>query len=268
MMMIDTTLEPPGRIAILGADLAGLEAALYARFLGYDVVVLDPGLIGQSWRRAGAQPLPFLPGRGLSPLAQRALATQAGLREHELVLPTTCESWGDQVVQGLAMVDLLTDRILRCRQVQSLVPVVNDLAEDICDFVITCVVEKTADAAAVVQVGRGPTVTREGSADQSESWQVEAIIDTLPLAADLWHHTLDLSPRNWADDDTKGPTELSDLASPFCQTDYLFRVSAADPGGQRLPTETEIATVLRQIRVIFAVLGGRRELDLYRTGRL
>lgn len=268
MMMIDTTLEPPGRIAILGADLAGLEAALYARFLGYDVVVLAPGLIGQSWKRAGAQPLPFLPGRGLSPLAQRALAAQAGLREHELVLPTTCESWGDQVVQGLAMVDLLADRILQCRQVQSLVPVVDDLAEDICDFVITCVVDKTADAGAGLQAGQAPTVTKEESVDQSESWQVEAIIDTLPLAANRWHHTLDLSLRSWADDDTKGPHQLPGLASPFCQTDYLFRVSAADPGGQRLPTETEIATVLRQIRLIFTVLGGRRELDLYRSGRL
>lgn len=46
-MAVDT----PARIAILGAGPIGLEAALYARFLGYDVDVYERGLPCESWRQ-------------------------------------------------------------------------------------------------------------------------------------------------------------------------------------------------------------------------
>ena len=34
------TLEPPGRLAVVGAGALGVEAALYGRFLGYDVTLI------------------------------------------------------------------------------------------------------------------------------------------------------------------------------------------------------------------------------------
>ena len=48
-MAIDT----PARLAILGAGPIGLEAALYARFLGYDVVVYETGDVAASVRQWG-----------------------------------------------------------------------------------------------------------------------------------------------------------------------------------------------------------------------
>src|SRR6266516_3622055 len=48
-MAIDT----PARLAILGAGPIGLEAALYARFLGYEVVVYERGDIAASVREWG-----------------------------------------------------------------------------------------------------------------------------------------------------------------------------------------------------------------------
>ena len=46
-MAIDT----PARLAVLGAGPVGLEAALYARFLGYDVVVYERGDVAESVRQ-------------------------------------------------------------------------------------------------------------------------------------------------------------------------------------------------------------------------
>jgi len=58
--MSDTTppmaLDPPARIAVLGAGPIGLEAALYGRFLGYDVDVYERGA-GVA-HVAGAAPAP------------------------------------------------------------------------------------------------------------------------------------------------------------------------------------------------------------------
>lgn len=48
-MAVDT----PAKIAILGAGPVGLEAALYARYLGYDVDLYESGAVAQGLRRAG-----------------------------------------------------------------------------------------------------------------------------------------------------------------------------------------------------------------------
>ena len=48
-MAIDT----PARIAILGAGPIGLEAALYAHYLGYDVDVYERGRVADSVRAWG-----------------------------------------------------------------------------------------------------------------------------------------------------------------------------------------------------------------------
>jgi thioredoxin reductase len=46
-------IETPARIAILGAGPIGLEAALYARYLGYDVDLYERGAIAENVRRWG-----------------------------------------------------------------------------------------------------------------------------------------------------------------------------------------------------------------------
>lgn len=69
-------IPPPSRIAILGAGPIGLEAALYARYLGYDVRVYERGRVGENLLRFGHVRLfsPF--GMNRSPLALAALAAQ------------------------------------------------------------------------------------------------------------------------------------------------------------------------------------------------
>ncbi len=37
----DAEVESPATIAIIGAGSTGIEAAIYARFLGYEIVLFD-----------------------------------------------------------------------------------------------------------------------------------------------------------------------------------------------------------------------------------
>jgi hypothetical protein len=69
-------METPARIAIVGAGPIGLEAALYARYLGYDVDVYERGRVADNilrWGHAGM----FSPfGLNRSPLGLAALRAQ------------------------------------------------------------------------------------------------------------------------------------------------------------------------------------------------
>ena len=71
-MAVDT----PARIAILGAGPIGLEAALYARYLGYDVDIYERGRAAENLLRWGHVRM-FTPWRmNITPLGLAALAAQ------------------------------------------------------------------------------------------------------------------------------------------------------------------------------------------------
>ena len=104
------TLDPPGTIAVIGGGPLGVEAALYGRYLGYDVTLIEAITIGVSAESEREQPLPILPDQCLSPLAVSALSTQ----HHEsgpLVLPMTYAEWIDVGLRGLCGSDLLRGRV-------------------------------------------------------------------------------------------------------------------------------------------------------------
>jgi thioredoxin reductase len=71
-------IEAPARIAVLGAGPIGLEAALYARFLGYEVDLYERGAVAESVRQWQHVRLfsPFA--MNASPLALAALEAQDG----------------------------------------------------------------------------------------------------------------------------------------------------------------------------------------------
>lgn len=71
-MAVDT----PARIVIVGAGPIGIEAALYARFLGYEVTVFDSGEVGSHLLQWGHVSM-FTPfGANSTPLGLSALAAQ------------------------------------------------------------------------------------------------------------------------------------------------------------------------------------------------
>lgn len=115
----ESFLEPPGSIGILGGTLLGLEAALYGRFLGYDVTLLADSSPAAPWLAAGDRPLACLPGRILSPLGLEALAAQSPRNTTPPSLPLTCGDWGHQIVDPLSRVDLLAGRVHADQKVTS-----------------------------------------------------------------------------------------------------------------------------------------------------
>lgn len=107
-MAVDT----PARIAVLGAGPIGLEAALYARFLGYDVDVYERGRVGEHIRQWGHVRLfsPF--GMNASPLGIGALLAQdPGWRAPEASDVMTGREFLERYLFPLAASDLLEDQI-------------------------------------------------------------------------------------------------------------------------------------------------------------
>lgn len=103
-------MDTPARIAIIGAGPIGLEAALYARFLGYDVDIYEQGEIADQVRRWGHVHMfsPF--GMNSSTLGRAALAAQ----DPDTPLPAedamlTGREYYEQYLDRLARSDLVED---------------------------------------------------------------------------------------------------------------------------------------------------------------
>jgi thioredoxin reductase len=105
-MAVDT----PAKIAVLGAGPIGIEAALYARFLGYEVVIYERGRVGEHLRKWGHVTMfsPF--GMNASPLGLAALTAH----DEEYAAPAadallTGEAFVRQYLEPLSQTDLLAD---------------------------------------------------------------------------------------------------------------------------------------------------------------
>ena len=107
-MAVDT----PARIAILGAGPIGLEAALYARFLGYAVDIYERGVVAESVLRWGHVRM-FTPfGMNRSNLGLAALLAH----DENFASPDdepflTGTEWANRYLIPLAQTDLLGDHI-------------------------------------------------------------------------------------------------------------------------------------------------------------
>ena len=107
-MAVDT----PAKIAVLGAGPVGLEAALYARFLGYEVVVLDRGQVCEHVLRWGHL-------RMVTPLAMNhSLLGLAAIQaqDESFKLPAaetflTGREWVERYLLPLSQTDLLADHL-------------------------------------------------------------------------------------------------------------------------------------------------------------
>ena len=107
-MAVDT----PARIIICGAGPIGLEAGLYARFLGYDVEILERGDVADSVQRWGHVRMfsPF--GMNHSTLGRAAL--EAHDKQWKIPDPDellTGNQWRERYLLPLSQTDLLSDHI-------------------------------------------------------------------------------------------------------------------------------------------------------------
>lgn len=107
-MAIDT----PARLAVIGAGPIGLEAALYARYLGYDVVVYERGEVADAVRRWGHVRM-FAPfGENTSPLGLAAIQAQdEGYQPPAADSLLTGDQWIASYLLPLAQTDLVADHL-------------------------------------------------------------------------------------------------------------------------------------------------------------
>jgi thioredoxin reductase len=105
-------IDTPARLAILGAGPIGLEAALYARFLGFEVVIHERGDVADAIRQWGHVRM-FTPfGMNCSPLGLAAIQAQDEAYRppgHEEFL--TGSEWIERYLSPLADTDLLSEHL-------------------------------------------------------------------------------------------------------------------------------------------------------------
>lgn len=106
----DPEIDTPATLAVIGGGPCGIEAALYARFLGYSVELYETDKIGDSILRWGQLSMPS-PWRDL--VSSLGLAA---LEAHDSPLPElnhvpTCQEYVQQYLLPVARTDLLHDSI-------------------------------------------------------------------------------------------------------------------------------------------------------------
>lgn len=248
------TLDPPGRIAVIGAGVLGLEAALYGRFLGYDVVVFERGEVGQSLRARVSEPLPVFPSGCLSPLAWSAIIAQHGAAgaDPDGPLPMTIGQWLDEWLDRLARTDLLRGRVWTG---QTLIGI--ELVD--VDFADEAAAEGGGDSAA------GDEDYEEVVGDVPPDFRL-----TLDPGGEVG--ALDFEAVILAIGDN-APDEIAGIGSCLASP-YFFRIGdrvdsgvASGVADERSP-DARLRSGWRQIVCIYAALGGRATLDLYRPRRL
>ena len=229
------TLDPPGTIAVIGGGALGVEAALYGRFLGYTVTLVEAKSIGNSAEPFRDEPLPVLPDRCLSPLAMSALSNQVHDSGPQ-ALPTTVGQWIDEGLLAITQTDLLRG----CVRCQTQVTAVDQ-----------------------VPVMREEPMMQE---EDGEDWEEDHLED---LPDDFCLHLQDADGET-----TELVVEAvivatgNDAALPQAMrpatSEYLFRIGA-DASGD---VEKDLRRGYQEIVAIFAGLAGRESLDLYRPRRL
>ncbi len=228
------TLDPPGRIVVIGAGPIGLECALYARFLGYDAWVIEADKIGGSLHDIIDQPLPMMPDRCLSTLGLGAIDAQREVASPR-TLPLTVQEWIDEGLAQIAASDLLADRVLvpvRCLAID-LVPVEpDDESEEVGD-------EASDEDEFDGEIPPDFLLTLQSETGESSTMRAECVI----LAT--------------------GPQHQIGLSFPD-DTPYFFRLGHDFDGN----LESDLKRGWREIVAVFASLMGRPDLDLYRPRRI
>jgi hypothetical protein len=230
MPNVGMTLDPPGTIAVVGATALGIEAALYGRFLGYNVTLIEATGIEHAAATNPELPLPMLPARSLSPLARSALLAQQSDPAIE-TLPQTVGQWIHDALIPLTKTDLLRGRLRMPVKVTeiTLAPVdVSDEEESHANEEYDYDDDIPPDFRLTLQTN-----------EQTETLDVEAVI----LVGS-----------------TDGIRFGFDAPTP-----YLFQIgqscqSSDDP-------EMRYWRGLREVVALYAELAGRADLDLYQPRR-
>jgi hypothetical protein len=270
---MNSILEPPGTIAVIGGGPLGIEAALYGRYLGYQVTLFEADRLAAS---LAADPTAIPPETCVSALGLAALAAQRTVGGTMItVKPTSHAEWLSEYFEQLAEVDLLAGRIRLGAEVTridwappepegaeadepeadepELDGLADEQAEDDADDDAEDDADDDADDDATAEIPPdflvfvrqrnvwGEVVADENvdseQAEEAVGGRFEAVIDARGAAA----------------------ASLAPVATDAQPLAYYFRL------GEQPVTTAAYAAGLRQICEIFAALQDRPGLDVYKN---
>ncbi len=253
-----TALEPPACIGIIGAGPVGVEAALYARFLGYRVHLFEQQEVGASLRPQADQPLwaPF--SQCVTSLGLQALEAQ----DESFLPPADTEllmvgDWLGRYLIPLAASDLVADSLLCPTQVLSVTQLTFD--ESAWEAVDDDHPEPDRFELLASETG-SPATT-------STRWRVSAVIDATGGQAHRGEASLVLQTEQGA------VIEAVSMQSPVGQehanacglvlsVPHFYRLGAAGHAGD---DSLGLTQAYAQIRDLFQRIGDRSSLNLYRS---
>ncbi len=237
-------LDTPARIAIIGAGPMGLEAALYARFLGYDVDLYEQTDVAAAIRAVADQRMPTAWIHWTSPLGLAALQAQGNVEK--LPAPDAVITFGDWwncYLNPLAQSDLLLGRIHTGSRV------VGVRGATVAEW----------EAAQATDDSNNESPSETSDVEDTDSDEYEEIIPLVLEIAEADSHRL-----GWADL-VISATGKSDIpAFPDPPLPHLHRLTGLAEAASPAPP-VSIDPALRQIRDLFAVIADRKTLDLYRS---
>ncbi len=106
----DPEIDTPATVAVIGGGPVGVEAALYARFLGYFVILFDARRIGSRLVRWGSLPMKVPFGEATTSLGLAALEAQGVANEvPDAASLVSYREFIDRYVTPVAKSDLLED---------------------------------------------------------------------------------------------------------------------------------------------------------------
>jgi hypothetical protein len=262
------TLDPPGRIGIFGSGPLALEAALYGRFLGYEVTVIDGGQTCDYLRTIEETPISLLPSRALSVLAWSAIHAQDpdSLDSFSNMQVITVRDWLNAGPRKLIETDLLQDRILNGHRVSKI------------EFVEASVFDESIDTPQRESTGAANNENcqdKSATKDDDDDFEIDGdvppdfhvhleVVASDPEGPKTKGRLLDFEAVLWS------PVETDDIAvsglnacslSPYFFT--LADITISDVG----ELEESLVKGHEVIVKIYAQLMGRPSLDLYRPFR-
>lgn len=251
-MKPEDTLETPGTIAILGAGPIGIEAALYGRYLGYQVTLFEAKEPCASLNENRLDPAPQ---HCTSPLGSAALAAQRTGRGGTTIEidASTIGQWFDEYWAPLLNTDLLSGRIRSGVTVEALrlVPPEESDATDEADPSEEVDVHREEAAA---EDRAGESIYLEDEEEIPEDYLVVWRAEDGSEQSERFEAILDARGGNapWI-----GPGDCIETADDL--PPYLAWI------GSRKNSNGDYLSGLADIREVFAILSGRPHLDVYQN---
>ncbi|MCA9127034.1 MAG: hypothetical protein KDB22_08110 [Planctomycetales bacterium] len=108
----DPEIDTPATIAVIGGGPIGVETALYARFLGYYVILFEQAKIGQSLRNRGQSLMPFPIHEVVSSVGLAALQAQGAAIDFAASAEAmTYAQFSEKYLTPVAKTDLLYESV-------------------------------------------------------------------------------------------------------------------------------------------------------------